>query len=188
MSYYVFWYSIDSKLTVPREMVENLRDVDPRAKVPKKTLDNGHLSNINVRAALRGCVEDTLGGLKLAPSTYFLDVSTSRLTDLDYVLFDIGCTTGSVQVSPSDPVTSITIKNGVNHKLRELESEICTLYGKYQKRRTAFNYLKVQSADAQKDALIKRYEILLGPLYHAPIGDYQKISPELDKLKELYDS
>lgn len=142
---WILWYSLDSKLTAPKDAVERLREIDPRARVPRKTIEDNHLSNLNIRAALREFIEDILKGVRLAPKTYFIRCEQYEISSLHTIMTEIGCDVGVIKVKNllDDGLTSGTIGNGYINKWDELYVSLIEAVKHYHSKPTASKSLKV---------------------------------------------
>lgn len=166
--YYVVWYSIDSKATVSRDLVLGLRMVHPKARVPSKTLPDGTLSNLNVRAALRDLVEGTLEGVKLTGGTYFLKVAPETVIELRDRFLWIGCDVGVIEIHSED-LAIPTSSYSTTHTQETIEFEIA----------------KKHSAELQQlMSLLDKYNSK--PTAHRGMAVIEKLK-EIRKFRAKYD-
>lgn len=180
--YWILWNTLSSKATFPKERIERLREVDPRARVPRKTLNDGvSLSNLNVRAALREFIEVNLKGLKLAPGTYLIstDYETAKKI-LDVIVGDKGLLeVGDVY----SPVAETSLHTPIAHRFRGLMDEIQDLEYKFLLRETAFNALRI----IEKADEIEEFKEAYGPLC-PELSDWWVPTDTIEKVKELYNN
>lgn len=181
--YYLFWYSIDSKVTVPRDVVLGLRDVDPRVRIPKKTLPDGTLSNLNVRAALRDLLEDTLDGLRLHNGMYLLKVSDCTINDLEVAFTSIGCNQGAVRCDIDDQTSLISLEDAINRAALDMATDLISLLNKYTMKQTPYKGLMV----LEKDAELKQLEFKYSDICKVKTYINDEQVAEIEKIKEMYE-